>query len=341
MTMNRKQNNTSSLRTAAPRKLTAGDPGGASGTEPNGSAEIDETVLFDAVRLGDVDDVNFLLSAGAVVNATDGEGWTPLMWATVKGYAESARALLAAGADVHVRNNKGWTALRLAVSLNDTELARPLIDAGADVNERDQRGSTALMQAAGEKSVESLELLLSYGADANLTDEAGDTAMAMAARNGYAEIVRRLADAGATSECDHRAEETDGGLFSEGELQNLIEKMDGFLPTVPAPAAAPAPAVDILEIQDLAPVAAAPTGTLERLASALEALRNSTTPATRVSVADASHKLMLSLPEAAALSGLSSRHLREAMKEGTLKSLRTGKGWRIKRANLDAYVEQL
>ncbi|MCA1641732.1 MAG: ankyrin repeat domain-containing protein [Acidobacteria bacterium] len=339
--MNRKQNSTTSLRMATPKKLTAGDPDGASQTDPNGSAEIGETVLFDAVRLGDVDDVNFLLSAGAAVNATDSEGWTPLMWATVKGYAEIARALLAAGADVHVKNNKGWTALRLAVSLNDTELARPLIDAGADVNDRDQKGSTALMQAAGEKSVESLDLLLSYGADANLTDEAGDTAMTMAARNGYAELVRRLADAGATSECEHRAEGTDGGLFSESELQHLIEKMDGFLPGVPAPGAAPTPAVDVLEIQDLAPVAAASSGTLERLASALEGLRASAAPVSRVSVADAAHKLMLSLPEAAALSGLSRRHLCEAMKKGTLKSLRTGKGWRIKRAKLDAYVKQL
>jgi excisionase family DNA binding protein len=338
--MNRKQNSTPGLRVATPRKLPAGDQDSAPQSGPDAaSAEINETVLFDAVRIGDVDDVDFLLAAGAAVNARDAEGWTPLMWATVKGYGEIARALLDAGADVRVKNNKGWTALRLAVSLNDTELARPLIEAGADVNDRDQKGSTALMQAAGEKSLESLDLLLAYGADANLIDEAGDTAMTMAARNGYAEIVQRLADAGATGECEHSAE-PDAGLFSEGELQRLIEKMDGFLPAVPSPAAAAAvPAVEAHEVQDLAPVTAASPATLERLASALEALRASAAP--RVSVADAAHKLMLSLPEAASLSGLSQRHLREAIKEGSIKSLRTGKGWRIKRANLEAYVEKL
>jgi excisionase family DNA binding protein len=335
--MNRKQNSSSSLRLATPKRLRdAGDPAGESQSQPNGSAEIGETVLFDAIRIGDVDDVEFLLAAGAAVNAKDSEGWTPLMWTTVKGYAEIARALLAAGADVHAKNNKGWTALRLAVSLNDTELARSLIEAGADVNDRDQKGSTALMQAAGEKSVESLELLLDYGADANLIDEAGDTAMAMAARNGYAEIVQRLADAGAAGECDHEPE-PDGGLFSEGELRQLMEKIDGILP-----APAPVPTVETPEVQGLAPVASAtPSGTLERLASALEALRAGAAPARRVSVADAAQKLMLSLPEAAALSGLSRRHLREAIKEGTIKSLKTGQGWRIKRANLEAYVEKL
>ncbi|MFL6230444.1 MAG: ankyrin repeat domain-containing protein [Pyrinomonadaceae bacterium] len=347
--MNPKQNSSSSLRLATPKKLRDGnDPAGQHQAGSGDSGWIDPTDLFDAIRGGDVDEVEFLLASGSAVNAKDSEGWTPLMWATVKGYAEIARVLLTAGADVHTRNNKGWTALRLAVSLNDTELARPLIDAGADVNDRDLKGSTALMQAAGEKSLESLDLLLSHGADANVIDEAGDTAMAMAARNGYDEIVQRLADAGATRECDH-APEPDRGLFSEDELLQLIEEIDGILP-------AAAPPVDAAEVQSLAPVAApapvaasapvalaAPADTLERLASALEALRAGAVPAAapRVSVVDAAHKLMLSLPEAAALSGLSRNHLRKAIKEGAIKSLKTGQGWRIKRAKLEAYVQKL
>jgi excisionase family DNA binding protein len=42
--------------------------------------------------------------------------------------------------------------------------------------------------------------------------------------------------------------------------------------------------------------------------------------------------------EAAQLSGLSRGHLREAIEEKKLKARIIGRGWRVKRADLDAYV---
>jgi excisionase family DNA binding protein len=50
---------------------------------------------------------------------------------------------------------------------------------------------------------------------------------------------------------------------------------------------------------------------------------------------------MLSVPEAAAFSGLSRTHLRLAIKEGRLKSRKLGRGWRVKRSDLEAYVQKL
>ena len=49
-------------------------------------------------------------------------------------------------------------------------------------------------------------------------------------------------------------------------------------------------------------------------------------------------KLTLSLMEAAQLSGLSRRILRQAIEEKKLKARIIGRGWRISRATLDAYV---
>ena len=60
--------------------------------------------------------------------------------------------------------------------------------------------------------------------------------------------------------------------------------------------------------------------------------------AMRVPVSD---KLTLSLAEAAQLSGLSRGHLREAIKEEKLEARIIGRGWKIKRTDLDAYVEKL
>jgi excisionase family DNA binding protein len=57
-----------------------------------------------------------------------------------------------------------------------------------------------------------------------------------------------------------------------------------------------------------------------------------------LSVAD---KLTLSLAEAAQLSGLSRGHLREAIEQKKLKARIIGRGWRVKRDDLDAYVRKL
>ncbi len=52
-------------------------------------------------------------------------------------------------------------------------------------------------------------------------------------------------------------------------------------------------------------------------------------------------KLTLSLSEASALSGLSRSHLRQAIEEKKLRARIIGRGWRVKRDDLDAYVRKL
>jgi excisionase family DNA binding protein len=52
-------------------------------------------------------------------------------------------------------------------------------------------------------------------------------------------------------------------------------------------------------------------------------------------------KLMLSLIEAAQLSNLSRGHLRQAIEDGKLKARIIGRGWRVKRVDLNKYVEKL
>jgi len=52
-------------------------------------------------------------------------------------------------------------------------------------------------------------------------------------------------------------------------------------------------------------------------------------------------KLTLSLTEAALLSGLSRNHLRQAIEDKKLRARIIGRGWRVKREDLDAYVKKL
>jgi excisionase family DNA binding protein len=57
-----------------------------------------------------------------------------------------------------------------------------------------------------------------------------------------------------------------------------------------------------------------------------------------VPVAD---KLLLKLDEASALTGLSRGILRQAIKDRKLKARIIGRGWRVKRDDLDVYVKKL
>lgn len=52
-------------------------------------------------------------------------------------------------------------------------------------------------------------------------------------------------------------------------------------------------------------------------------------------------KLLLSLDEASALTGLSAARLRAAIASGTLPARRIGRGWKIERAALEAWIKSL
>ncbi len=53
------------------------------------------------------------------------------------------------------------------------------------------------------------------------------------------------------------------------------------------------------------------------------------------------HKLTLSLAEASALSGISRQRLRAAIKDGTLVAQIIGRGYRVKRTDLEDYVDSI
>ena len=53
------------------------------------------------------------------------------------------------------------------------------------------------------------------------------------------------------------------------------------------------------------------------------------------------HKTLLTLTEAQAVTGLSRSILRQAIEAGTLKAKTIGKAWRVKRSDLDIYIESL
>jgi len=311
--------------------------------------------LQHAADKGDTKRIKALIAEGAPLNTRTENNWTPLMLATIKGHTETVQTLIEKGAEINAQNNKGWTALMFAVSMSDVETMRLLLTKRADANVTDNEGKTALMQAASENNLDSVRVLLDHKANVNVADRTSETALTIAARRNYTQIVELLQKAAENGDSSSQTSAPSGfgssdethisteALFNESELQRLKEEIEGYLPqtwlnTERVESSVPIPS------QALVPSEFSHFG--ERLLTVIESLRqNSFAPIAPspapVSIADIAHKLLLTLPEAAALSNLSRAHLRRAIHGESLKAKKLGRGWRIKRADLNVYVSEL
>jgi hypothetical protein len=87
--------------------------------------------LQSAVAQGDVAQAALLLDQGAVIDARDAAGRTPLMLAVTEDRLEIVRLLLARGADPNAADNAGHTPLQQATKRNLQDVAELLEQAGA------------------------------------------------------------------------------------------------------------------------------------------------------------------------------------------------------------------
>jgi ankyrin repeat protein len=90
------------------------------------------------------------------------EQGTPLHFAAMYNHIEAVEFLLRAGADLEARDKEGLTALHHSLdSFASTDVAELLVSAGANLNSRSSEGETPLMQAARGGFISSLHLILS------------------------------------------------------------------------------------------------------------------------------------------------------------------------------------
>jgi ankyrin repeat protein len=157
--------------------------------------------LLDAVKKGDVAQVQAQLKAGADPNAAQGDGLTALHIAAQTGNLEITRILVGARASVSAKTRLGdYTPLHLAAGGGHTTVVRALIDAGADVNAvTTYTGVTPLHLAAKAVGGETVvKTLIERGATVNAREAAaGQTPLMFAAAAGRAGSVRELLRGGA------------------------------------------------------------------------------------------------------------------------------------------------
>uniref|UniRef100_A0A2C9M837 SOCS box domain-containing protein n=1 Tax=Biomphalaria glabrata TaxID=6526 RepID=A0A2C9M837_BIOGL len=170
--------------------------------------------LIRAVKLGDIELIQFLLDAGADIDGVHDDK-TPLMSAV---HIEVFNFLLKKGADVNFKTNT--TPLINALSQNNFK-------DGAGVNRRSKHGWTALHVAALDNQYDCAETLLEYGADVNIMCD-GRTPLHRAVRN--VSLVKLFLE----SHANVNAEDSYGNtplmltLKKWGYLKNVVKLLIAF-----------------------------------------------------------------------------------------------------------------
>ena len=160
-----------------------------------------------AARAGALEVLQYLIKAGADINAKTPAGETPLMLAAFFGtgddgaqsYArhESAlRLLVSAGASVENEPHY-YTALAYAAYKGREKTLRYLMEHGASVNANVENGmtyvNTPLMMAAIMGHLDTAVMLLNAGADPRVRVRGGLTARDLALKNKHEHVARVLA----------------------------------------------------------------------------------------------------------------------------------------------------
>ncbi|MBD0391596.1 ankyrin repeat domain-containing protein [Wolbachia endosymbiont of Pentalonia nigronervosa] len=158
-----------------------------------------ETALHFAARCGHKEAVEFLLTAGANVNAKNKDNETPLYYASKHYYVEVANILLEKGADASIVSTYGYTPLHFWSFRGDVDMVKAVLAAGADTNisAKNKYNETPLHWASKRGHSDVVEILLGKGADVNIVSIYGYTPLHFWSFRGNINMVRAVLAAGA------------------------------------------------------------------------------------------------------------------------------------------------
>lgn len=219
--------------------------------------------LIKAALLGRVSDVERLIEDGAMVEARDTWGRTPLMLAACCGHYDVMDLLIKRGASVEAQDEAGNTPLMHAVIGRDKKSVEFLLAQGCSVNVKNNKGKTPLILVAlfGEKDQEHIateeiftspkfpkdalitDLLIRKGACIDEKDNEGQTALLNAVRYNNRLVAQLLLARGANpnekdnqgkSFLDYQKQERPRiqlkKLFKARKIQNVVsQKWKSFL----------------------------------------------------------------------------------------------------------------
>ncbi|XP_026935117.1 ankyrin repeat domain-containing protein 27 isoform X13 [Sagmatias obliquidens] len=174
-------------------KLVSGRLNDPSIVTPFSRDDRGHTPLHVAALCGQASLIDFLVSKGAVVNATDYHGSTPLHLACQKGCQSVTLLLLHYKASTEVQDNNGNTPLHLACTYGHEDCVKALV----------------------YYDVQSCRL--------DIGNEKGDTPLHIAARWGYQSIIETLLQNGASTEIQNRLKETPLKCALNSKILSMME----------------------------------------------------------------------------------------------------------------------
>ncbi|CAI8052884.1 Putative ankyrin repeat protein MM_0045, partial [Geodia barretti] len=135
----------------------------------------------------------FLMDKG-VVNSTDAQGKTPLMYAVIGKQPKCCVMLLRSGAEVDLKDQSGMTAILLAAKYEYEDVIKVLLKNGAETHHTDKGGRTVFHLASVSENYKCLEYLCRYGSPAgmNIRDNSYRTPLVAAAQAKIPGHVQRL-----------------------------------------------------------------------------------------------------------------------------------------------------
>ncbi|XP_038309571.1 ankyrin repeat domain-containing protein 27 isoform X1 [Canis lupus baileyi] len=174
-------------------KLVSGRLNDPSIVTPFSRDDRGHTPLHVAALCGQASLIDFLVSRGAGVNATDYHGSAPLHLACQKGYQSVTLLLLHYKASPEVQDNNGNTPLHLACAYGHEDCVKALV----------------------YYDVQSCRL--------DIGNEKGDTPLHIAARWGYQGIIETLLQNGASTEIQNRLKETPLNCALNSKILSIME----------------------------------------------------------------------------------------------------------------------
>jgi ankyrin repeat protein len=127
------------------------------------------------------------------VDSADKHNRTPLSWAILSGYEETARVLLRAGADINLADDIGGTPLSYAILGDHHGLLKLLMKRGAQMQSKDDIQKKLLLSAVKEGHELVVRMLLEQGVDVESKDnEHGRTLLSWASGSGHVGVVKAL-----------------------------------------------------------------------------------------------------------------------------------------------------
>lgn len=155
--------------------------------------------LFLAIARDDLNEVVEAVAMGALINANDRFGHSPLHYAAYRGNAYIVDYLLRNGGDPNTRGNHLSTPLHSAAWGKNQEVVELLLEDGAEVDAQTDEQETPVMTATLRGQLETVETLLALSANVHAVDAYGSNLMDLAGASGNIKIVELLKGLGVKS----------------------------------------------------------------------------------------------------------------------------------------------